>query len=395
MTAGMVIIGAGECGVRAAFALREAGHAGPVTLVGEEPHLPYERPPLSKTMPVTPKPIAAESRYEEAGIDFWRGARVERIDRLGRSVELSDGTVIAFDKLLITTGARARRFPGMETACTLRTVDDAHRILGELGTGSHLGIVGGGFIGLELAATARTMGAKVTVVEAADRPMARVVPAAIASIAEARHRDEGVELILGAKVEQAASDRIVLADGRTIECDVVVAGVGALPDTTLAEAAGLAVDNGIIVDGSFRTSLPNIHAAGDCCSFPYRGKRVRLESWRAAQDQANHAAAAMLGSEDAYGRVPWFWSDQYDLTLQVAGLPEPSLPFIRRDLGDGAFVLFQLDGGGQLVSACGIGAGNAVAKDIRLAEMMMERGVAPEPARLSDPDVNLKVQLKG
>jgi 3-phenylpropionate/trans-cinnamate dioxygenase ferredoxin reductase subunit len=393
--AGMVIVGAGECGVRAAFALREAGYDGPVTLVGEEPHLPYERPPLSKTTPVTPKPIADETRYAEAGIAFLRGLRVERIDHAGRRVDLSDGHLISFERLLIATGARARRFPGMETAATLRTVDDAHRILGRLGPGSHLGIVGGGFIGLELAATARAMGAEVTVVEAADRLMARVVPAGIASIVEARHRDEGVEIILGARVEQATADRIVLADGRTIECDIVVAGVGAAPDTALAQAAGIAVENGIVVDAAFRTSAPNIHAAGDCCSFPYRGKQVRLESWRAAQDHGNHVAAAMLGSEDAYNRVPWFWSDQYDLTLQVAGLPDASLPVVRRDLGDGAFVLFQLDGGGQLVSASGIGTGNAVAKDIRLAEMMIERGAAPDPARLADPDVNLKALLRG
>jgi len=175
----------------------------------------------------------------------------------------------------------------------------------------------------------------------------------------------------------------------------LVAGVGVAPNVALAEAAGLTVENGIVVDGSFRTSEPAVYAAGDCCSFPYRGNPVRLESWRSAQDQENHVASAMLGGEEAYCRVPWFWSDQYDLTLQAAGLPDVTRPFIRRDLGDGAFVLFQLGDDGTLLSASGIGTGNAVAKDIRLAEMMIERGLAPDPAQLGDPNVNLKALLKG
>lgn len=393
--AGMVIIGAGECGTRAAFALREAGHDGPVTLIGEEPHLPYERPPLSKTTPVTPKPIAEPARYAAAKIERLTGVRVSRIDPARRVVESADGRAFAFDKLLIATGARARRLPGIEAARTLRTLDDARDILGALDGGARLGIVGGGFIGLELAATARAIGARVTVVEAAARLMARAVPQQIAAVTEARHRAAGVDIILGAEVRQAGPDRIALADGRAIECDIVVAGVGAVPETGLARDADIAVDNGIVVDGALRTSAPDIFAAGDCCAFPYRGGRVRLESWRAAVDQASHAAAAMLGSTEAYARVPWFWSDQYELTLQVTGLAEPGLPTLRRDLGDGAFILFQLGGDGRLVSASGVGTGNAVARDIRLAEMMIERGVSPDPQRLADASVNLKALLKG
>ncbi|MFC6489771.1 NAD(P)/FAD-dependent oxidoreductase, partial [Nitratireductor sp. GCM10026969] len=255
-------------------------------------------------------------------------------------------------------------------------------------------VIGGGFIGLELAATARKLGAEVTVVEAADRLMARIVPPEIAEAMAERHRAEGVELVLGAGVTDVRGGRITLADNRVIEADLVVAGVGAVPETRLAAQAGLEISNGIAVDGRLATSDPNIFAAGDCCSFPLNGARVRLESWRCAQDQGAHAARAMLGADEAFSRIPWFWSDQYDLTLQVAGLPDASLGHIRRDLGGGAFILFQIDRQGRLVCASGVGTGNAVAKDIRISEMLMEKNIAPNPDRLADPAVNLKSILK-
>ena len=393
--AGMVIIGAGECGARAAFALREAGHEGDVTLVGSEPHLPYERPPLSKGSPVAVKPIAAEEAFAGKNIELMRGVTVTKIDTDKRAVLLDDGRTLAWDRLLIATGARARLFPGMEAAKTLRTVEDAEAIFGAIGPETHLAIIGGGFIGLELAATARALGTKVTVIEAAGRLMARAVPPEIAAVAEDRHRAAGVEIILGAQVAKASENSVELADGRMISCDLVVAGVGAVPNTSLAEAAGAEIANGIVVDRTFRTSLPDVFAAGDCCAFPYRGRHVRLESWRAAQDHANHAARAMLGDETAYAGVPWFWSDQHDLVLQVAGLPEPGSEFHRRDLGAGAFILFQTEETGRLAAAAGIGTGNVIARDIRLAEMMIERGIAPDPARLVDPSVSLKALLKG
>jgi 3-phenylpropionate/trans-cinnamate dioxygenase ferredoxin reductase component len=392
--AGVVIVGAGECGVRAAFALREAGFAGPVTLIGDEPHLPYERPSLSKQYPVAAKHIAAEEAFVSGGIALLRSQRVTAIDVGGKVVKTEEGS-LAFDKLLLATGATARRFPGMERALTLRTFDDARAILSTMSGDKHLAIIGGGFIGLELAATARTLGTKVTVIEAANRLMARAVPADIAAVAERRHRSEGVEIILGAHVKEAESGSVTLADGRRIASDIVVAGVGAVPNIALAEAAGLMVENGIVVDECFRTSALDVYAAGDCCAFPYRGKRVRLESWRAAQDQGNHVARAMLGNDDPYAKIPWFWSDQYDLCMQVTGLPEAGREAVRRDVGEGAFVLFEFGERGILVAAAGIGRGNAVAKDIRLAEMMIERGIAPDPPRLADPSVNLKALLKG
>ena len=397
--AGIVIIGAGECGVRAAFALRELGFEGPLALLGEEHGLPYERPPLSKPAPAGPragpKPIRGEATYAEAGVDFRPGTRAVGIDTDRKRVELAGGSSLDYDRLLLATGARARRFPGMEGCLTLRTGEDAARIVPRFGKGARVGIVGGGFIGLELAATARAAGAETTVVEAAPRLMARAVPAEIAGIVHRRHEAEGVEVRTGAAVASAGADEIVLGDGARLGFDLVVAGVGSLPETALAESAGIELENGVAVDGAFRTSAPDVFAAGDCCSFPWRGRRVRLESWRAAQDQGAHVAAAMLGPVDDYVGVPWFWSDQYDLTLQVAGLFDPALEALRRELADGALLLFQRDGAGRLVAAAGVGTGNAVAKSVRLAEKLIERGAPVDAAALEDPSVDLKRLLRG
>lgn len=391
--AGMVIIGAGESGVRAAFALRESGYTGAVTLLSDEPHLPYERPPLSKSGSEA-KPIVAPERFADAEIDLRRGVRAASISTAGQSVTLSDGSLLAYDALLLATGASPRQFASLAGTLSLRTLEDAARIHDGLAPGRTIAIVGGGFIGLELAAVARMAGAAVTVFEAGPRLMGRAVPAEIGAEAQARHQAEGVEIILNAEVERADQHTVSLKNGRVIAADCVIAGVGASPNVALAAAAGLAVENGIVVDGSFRTSDPHVFATGDCCAFPYRGRHVRLESWRAAQDHAVHAARAMLGDATPYAKVPWFWSDQYDLTLQVAGLPEAGRAGTRRDLADG-FILFERDADGVLSAAAGIGTGNAVAKDIRLAEMIIERGIRPDPAALADASVNLKSLLKG
>lgn len=390
----MVIVGAGESGVRAAFALRELGHDGKITLVGAEATLPYERPPLSKGGVLTLKAIREEHAYELAGIGFLRGLTALSLDTARRTIALSDGSTLAYDRLLIATGARPRLFPGMDECRTLRTDKDAEAILEEIGHGKRVGIIGGGFIGLELAATAREAGADVTVLEAAPQLMGRAVPAEIASVMEEKHRDMGVDIRLGAQVAHADRRSITLKDGTRLAFDIVVAGVGAVPNVELAESAGIETANGIVVDGHLRTSVPDVFAAGDCCSFPYRGNHLRLESWRAAQDQGAHAAASMLGREGTYDKVPWFWSDQYDMSLQLAGMFGPGGETVRRDLGNGAFVLFHLDGQGMLHAAAGVGQGNAVAKDIRLAEMLIERHARPDRAALADPSVNLKQLLK-
>jgi 3-phenylpropionate/trans-cinnamate dioxygenase ferredoxin reductase subunit len=409
--AGMVIVGAGECGARAAFALRENGFSGPVTLVGEEPHLPYERPPLSKEAlhhdeEPEPKWIGLAERFAEQSISVLTRRSAVAIDRDGKTVKLSDGSTLAYDKLLLATGALPRRLPLAADAgprcVTLRSFDDALAIRKLLIPGMQLVVIGGGFIGLELAASAVKRGAAVTVIEALPRVLMRGVPEEIASVVTERHRAAGADIRADTGIAAISGDadavRLTLADGSELAADLLVVGIGAAPVTGLAESAGLAIENGIAVDRFLRTSDPDIFAAGDCCSFPlgiYGGRRVRLESWRNAQDQGTLAAKNMLGAEEPVSAVPWFWSDQHDLTLQIAGLAEGADRHIRRDLGDGAFILFHLAADGRLLAASGIGPGNAVARDIRLAEMLIARGARPDPAALASPDVKLKSLLAG
>jgi 3-phenylpropionate/trans-cinnamate dioxygenase ferredoxin reductase component len=402
--ANFVIVGAGECGARAAFALREKGFDGTLTLIGSETHLPYERPPLSKEALVAgagPKFVAEPHRYVEAGIDMLLGRTVCGIDRAAKCVVLGDGTVVPYDKLLLATGARPRALPSTTHGGRVsRSHDDATRIRAHLVEGSHVAILGGGFIGLELAASARKLGATVTLVEGLPRVLSRGVPAEIAEIVAHRHAAEGVEILCGAKIasveELPGEVRLTLEGGRVVAASLLVVGIGAVPNTELAEAAGLTVENGISVDGMLRTSDPDIFAAGDCTSYPlplYGERRIRLESWRNAQEQGQLAAANMLGGADVHAAVPWFWSDQYDMTLQIAGLADGAATTVRRDMGEGAFILFHLDAAGRLIAASGIGPGNAVARDIRLAEMLIAARIHPDPAELAAPETKLKKLL--
>jgi 3-phenylpropionate/trans-cinnamate dioxygenase ferredoxin reductase subunit len=401
----IVIVGAGECGVRAAFALREHGHAGPIVLVGDAPHLPYERPPLSKPAPdgePLHKPIAPEARYAEAGIALVRGVAATSIDRPARQVLLADGRRLAYDRLLLATGSSPRRLPGATPGSrivTLRTLDDAAALRRRLAAGNRLAIVGGGFIGLEVAALARRQGMHVAVIESRPRILMRGVPEEIAGRVQALHVAAGVDILCAQQIqsvdESEASATIHLSGGAVLDADLVLAGIGAVPNTALAGQAGLAVDNGVAVDATLATSDLGIFAAGDCCSFPSAlagGRRIRLESWRAAQEQGELAARNMLGEGEAYTAVPWFWSDQYDHTIQIAGLPELGVASVQRDLPDG-FVLFHLDRASRLVAASGFGRGMAVAKDIRLAEMLITAAKPHEPAKLADPAVRLRALL--
>jgi 3-phenylpropionate/trans-cinnamate dioxygenase ferredoxin reductase subunit len=401
-----VIVGAGECGARAAMALREEGFDGDVTLIGAEPHLPYERPPLSKqgmlAEAFAATTIATAERLADAGIAFAAGRQIAEVDRLGKRLLDADGTALPYDKLLLATGASPRRLPDTDGACIvyLRTLDDARRLRDELLPGRRLAIIGGGFIGLELAASARARGCAVTVIEALPRLLSRAVPESIAAQIQARHALEGVTFVFGdgiAAIEnQADAAAIELRSGRRIEADLVLVGIGAAPNTALAAGAGLAIDNGIAVDRHLATDDSDILAAGDCCSFPlniYGGRRVRLESWRNAQEQGTLAARNMLGANDPVSSVPWFWSDQYELTLQIAGLSDEGTTTVRRNLGADATVLFHLASDGRLVAASGIGIGGAVAKDIRLAEMLIARRAMPAAPDLRDPSVKLKSLL--
>jgi 3-phenylpropionate/trans-cinnamate dioxygenase ferredoxin reductase component len=390
----MVVVGAGECGARAAITLREQGCD--VTLVGAE--VPYERPPLSKAVLTAD---ADHATVDVPDVAFVPGVTATDLDVDEHRLTLSDGRDIGYERLLLATGAGARRQPGPDGIHHLRTHHDALALRAELAPGARVGVIGGGFIGLELASSAVARGCAVTVVEIAPRLMGRAVPEPVAAIMAARHTSAGVDVRcstgLSCIERSAAGWHLELTTGTTLTCDVVVAGIGSVPDTALAGKAGLAVANGIRVDGHFTTSNPDVFAAGDCCSFPhalYDGRRMRLESWRAAKDQGRAAARAMLGGDEPYEVVPWFWSDQHDLSLQIAGLPDAAASEVVRSRPDGVEIRFGLGAGGRLLAASAVGPGNTVAKDIRLAEMLIARRAAPDPAALADPAVGLKTLLR-
>ena len=406
----MVIVGAGEAGARAAMALREQGWTGPVTLIGDEAGMPYERPPLSKAVMVaeadpTAPFILDETRLRDADITHLAGCTVVSIDRDRHCVTLGDGREVSYGKLLLATGATARQLalPGAspEDVLYLRKFSDALLMRSRLRPSARLVVIGGGFIGLEIAASAVERKCSVTLIEMAPRLLMRGVPAPVAELVAKRHEAAGVDLRLGTGIERiernGAEHTVVLADGSRIVCDGIIAGVGAIPEATLARDAGLAIENGIRTDNRLRTSDPDIFAAGDCCSFPhplYNDRLIRLEAWRNAQDQGALAARNMLGADLAYDTVPWFWSDQYDQTLQIAGLPDEGRTSVNRDLGDGAQLYFHLADDGRLVGASGVGPISKVAKNIRLAEMLIQRRAKPVAGALADPSVGLKSLLK-
>lgn len=404
---GMVIVGAGETGGRVACALREQGYEGTITLIGEEPHPPYERPPLSKDViksdeTLGPKFAVTADQCAEQGVTLVTGRCVTAIDRDAKQVGLDDGSTVGYERLLLATGAEARRLPlqgeGAGRVLYLRRHDEALAIRDAIAPGKRVVVIGGGFIGLELASSAIERGAEVTLLEAAPRILTRGVPAEFAERLTARHEAEGVDLRVGVRIDRVDADAIVLDDGSRVPFDVVVAGVGAVPRTDLAEAAGLALDNGIKVDATLMTEDPNIFAAGDCCSYVhplYDGRRVRLEAWRNAHDQGNLVAGNMLGAGQEITAVPWFWSDQYDICLQIAGLADAGGDTVTRDLGDDALLMFHLADDGRLVAASGLGPIGKIAREIRVAEMLIERRAAPDADKLADPDVKLKSLLKG
>ena len=401
----MVIIGAGMAGHRAVIGLRAAGHDGPITLIGEETMMPYDRPPLSKgaiTEEAEPLPVwlMDDGIAKSLKAETRCGVSVVHIDRAARTIRLSDASTVSYTKLLLATGAKPRRLsvPGGENAWTLRNFDDALALRKAFEPGRRIVLIGAGFIGLELAASAAKRGSRVTVVEAQPRILMRGVPERIARIVHDRHAAAGVELIVGTGIASIGPRSVSLSDGREIAADTVVAGIGAAPDTRLAEEAGLVIDNGIAVDATLRTSDPDIYAAGDCCSFPHAlfgGARIRPEAWRNAQVQGTHAAENMLGADREYQAVPWFWSDQYDLSLQIAGLPAQGAEMVERKPGPDSLLLFHLAEDGRLVGASGIGPGNSIARDIKLSEMLIGKGASPPAAALADSSVALKSLLKG
>jgi 3-phenylpropionate/trans-cinnamate dioxygenase ferredoxin reductase component len=405
---GMVVVGAGECGARAALRLRDNGWAGRITLIGDEALETYERPPLSKAMLLSEEAVAVHpistTAFEEAGIDVLRPERVSDIDPAGHRVVLAGGRSIGYDRLLLAVGAQPRRLPipAEVGALYLRTHDDALSIRPHLRPGRRVGILGAGFIGLELAAAAHARDCDVSVIEFAPRALARAVPAEVADAVVSGHTERGVHFCWGVVADEITpvgdQTEVRLSSGETLFFDCLIVGVGAVPDTALAERAGLRIANGIELDDRLRTSDPDIFAAGDCGSFPhplFGGTRIRLEAWRNAHDQADSVARNMLGADLPHTAIPWFWSDQYDSTLQVTGLPQLADRQVVRHRTDGVQLHFGLDATGRLVSASAFGPGNSVAKDIRLVEMLLQRDIHPDVDLLIDPSVQLKRLLAG
>lgn len=403
MGKGMVIIGAGEAGGCAAVAMREAGWDGPITIIGEERHPPYERPPLSKAAitdetPPEPKVSAEAQKFKEFDILHRSDIRVGRIDRNGKRVHIEDGGSIGYERLLLATGALARSLPvkGGEYALTLRSHEDVWALRQFFGQGRHIIIVGGGLIGLELAASANRLGARVTVIESQDRLLARAVPADIAARIHETHRRHGVRFHLAAAVEEITRTGVRLRNGDRIDGDVVVAAVGAQPDVALATAADLPVDNGIVTDARLRTGDPDIFACGDCAAtrHPLFGDTPRrFESWQVARDQGELAGRNMVLASQDQSAAPWFWSDQYDQQLQIAGLPELGETVVERLLDEETTLHFYLSENGTLVGAAAFGPLRLLARDMRISQRLIARRARPDATVLAAPDQRLKTLL--
>jgi 3-phenylpropionate/trans-cinnamate dioxygenase ferredoxin reductase subunit len=335
MTSPVLIIGAGQAGMKAAETLRQKGYDGDIVMIGDEPSLPYQRPPLSKAylkgeMDEERLFLRPQAYFETAAIELRWGTSAISIDPGSRTVELADGSHLPYSSLLLSTGTRARRIPlqgaDLENVHSLRTIADVAAIRRSMETASDIVILGGGYIGMEFAAVAAKLGKTVSVVEARPRIMERSVAPEISDFFQSLHLENGVRLLLGQSVSHLAGtgsvSSVVLSDNTEIPADLVLLAVGAEPVTELARAAGLTIGNGITVDGFGRTSAETIYAAGDCTEFPSAryGRTIRLESVQNAIDQAKIAAGAILGEAVPYDPVPWFWSDQYDVKLQIAGL---------------------------------------------------------------------------
>ena len=351
----IVIVGAGQAGARAAEALRAAGYRGEITLLGDEPHLPYERPQLSKDVLLDPqKDIAVlrtEYAWRELGVDLRLGTKAVRCDAEKRVLFLSDGRKQPYDLLLLATGASARRLPTLENSAVpvrcLRTAEDALFLRSHLVAGADVVLIGGGVIGLEVAAAAAASGANATVIEAAPTLLARALPEAASNYLLCRHRAAGVAFRFGVTATGSEGRHVILSDGTRVPADIVVIGIGVEPCTALAETIGLRCDNGIPVDACGRTEIEGVFAAGDVAlqRCPFTGRWRRVETWANAQNQAIAVARTMAGAETPYVDPPWFWSDQYDANIQVVGDMGAGDVVARGDVGSDRFTLIALDDG--------------------------------------------------
>lgn len=402
----IVIVGAGHAGGRAAQGLRQAGFAGRVVLVGAEPHLPYERPPLSKALLTGDEGIDKallhdESFYADQNIELRAGTPATAIDPAGHTIAIEGGETLAYDTLLLATGARVRKLPipgaDLDGVHYLRTIEDSQAIRAGLSADARVAVIGGGFIGLEVAASARSRGCQVCVLEAAERLMGRSVAPEISDWFADLHRGHGVDLRLGARIEAIEGDGrvqgIALAGGETVPADLAIIGIGIVANTELAEAAGLEVDNGIVVDEFGRTSDPDIYAVGDVANQPnaFLGRRVRLESYQNAQDQAIAVARNMVGEARPYEDSLWVWSDQYDVNLQMTGMPETWDALVwRGEAASGSFMAFYLRDG-RVIAVNTVNSG----RDMRAAQRLMASGNRVDPAQLADPTVKLIKLARG
>lgn len=403
MTAGVVIVGGGQAGFQVASSLRTGGYAGPVHLISAESAPPYQRPPLSKglllrKMDAGRLPFRQLNFYATSGIDLVLGETVSAIDRTARTVTTANGHQFRYDALVLTTGTRVRPLPvpgaELDGVVYLRTLEDSERLRERLEACRQAVVIGGGFIGLEVAAAARMLAKPVTVLEAAERLMGRVVAPVISQFYAELHRGRGVEVELGARIERLEGEggrvqAVVMADGRRYPADLVVVGIGVLPNAELAAAAGIACENGILVDEHGRTSDPRVFAAGDCANHPnrYARGRIRLESVQNAIDQARSVAAAILGQDEPYDAVPWFWSDQYEVKLQMAGLSlGHDAQVVRGDVASGRFSVFYF-AGGRLIAIDSVNR----AGDHMAGRKLLAGGVAIDIDQAADESFDLKL----
>ncbi|MBK5946324.1 pyridine nucleotide-disulfide oxidoreductase [Rhodobacter veldkampii DSM 11550] len=394
--AGIVIVGAGQAAVAAAAKLRALGYSAPISLLGDEPVAPYQRPPLSKAYLLGEMPL---DRLTLRGDDFWAehhitlrlSAPVSAIDRAAKTVHVA-GEDLPYDQLILTTGATPRRLPAtiggdLAGVHVVRRLADVDAMAPAFRPGARLVVIGGGYVGLEAAAVAWKLGLRVTLVEAAPRILGRVACAETADAIRRLHLEHGVEIIEGVGVERLLGDAHVtgvrLADGRDLAADFVILGIGVTPATALAEAAGLAIDNGITTDAQGRTSDPVIWAAGDCASFPHPGGRIRLESVGNAIDMAELVAENIMGAGLDYAPKPWFWSDQFDAKLQIAGLNTGYDRVVTRGQ---SFWYFR---GAQLLAVDALNDPRAY----MIGKRLIEAGRSPDPAALADPETDLKALL--
>ena len=406
-----VVIGAGHAAGELVTRLRDHGWTGGIILIGDEPSLPYHRPPLSKDYlsglcTAASLLIKSPEAYAKAGIQVITGPRVLRIDRQAKLAHLSDGRTIGYDKLALTTGGRPRPLsvPNTERAAQagnfhyLRTMGDVDAMRRQFDSRMRLVIVGGGYIGLEVAAVAIKLGLQVTVLEAFPRVLARVTAPELSAFYERKHREAGVDIRTGVVVSDLEMDpsgdavsAVLCADGTRIPADVVVVGIGLIPNTELAEAAGLAVDNGILVNEYAQTGDPDIYAAGDCTNHPNDrlGRRLRLESVPNALEQARTAAAAICGQLKPYHVIPWFWSDQYELKLKMVGLSQGYDQLILRGSPDtDSFSAFYLKNG-LTIAADTVNR----APEFMLAKRIIAERLLVAPEQLADDSVPLKSLL--